>query len=43
MGSVNNPVKTTINYAYDNAIITPLHAMEATGSNITIDGKPYPA
>ena len=42
MSSVNNPVKTTINYAYDNAIITPLNAMEATGSDIIIDGKTYP-
>lgn len=42
MGSVNNPVKTTINYAYDNAIITPLNAMEATGSNTIVNGHTYP-
>lgn len=42
MVSVNNPVKTTINYSYDNAIITPLNAMEANGIDIIIDGKTYP-
>lgn len=42
MGSVNNPVNTTINYAYDNAIITPLNVMEATGSSTTINGVEYP-
>ena len=43
MSTVNNPIKTTINYSYDNAIITPLNAMESTGTNIIINGKTYAA
>lgn len=42
MSSVNNPVKTTINYAYDNATIMPLNAAEATGGSVIINGTTYP-